>query len=384
MKYNGDRTLNEIVETVETLVSFKTTPSNFTEFERAVYYIENYFNEVPVKIAKHYFNNFPALFISTTGLKHAEILLQAHVDVVNGNDEQFIPRIKNGKMYGRGTSDMKGFVAVAMKIIKDFALRGGENNIALILTFDEEIGSENGAKKMAELGYTGNLIINGDAGYNYAVIYGEKGILKITLEVEASPGRHPYTWEGKNAFELLNEDYNSVIDLFKDKEIATEDDNWHTTYSIYDIEFKNREQYPPHFGKAKMNFYFTENLTVEEIFELIKSKIRHCKIEKFIGSERVYINPESKHVKLLQEIMSNHFGRQIDVRTENGSSDARFYANAGVPIVVLKPVGEDHHGDNEFLVLDLLLPLYYTLKEFILVTLENIKEQSFVEVSNGK
>ena len=55
MKYNGNNTLNEIVETVEKLVSIKTTPSNYAEFERAVEYIENYYSDTSIKIEKHYF-----------------------------------------------------------------------------------------------------------------------------------------------------------------------------------------------------------------------------------------------------------------------------------------------------------------------------------------
>lgn len=384
MKYNGNSKLNEIVETVEELVKFKTTPSNFDEFERAVEYIEEYFSNTSIKIDKHYFNKFPALYISTTGLKHASILMQAHVDVVDGNDSQFMPVIKNSKMYGRGTSDMKGFVAVAMKLIREFENHTSDCNLALVLTFDEEIGSENGAKKMAELGYTCDLLINGDAGYNHSVIYGEKGILKIKLKVEATPGRHPYTWEGKNAFELLNEDYNSIISLFKNKDIATNDDNWHTTYSIYDVAIKNEDQYPPHIAEAKINFYFTEDLSVAEILELIKSRVKHCTVKQFIGSERVFIDPKSIYIQRLHEVMSTHFNREIAIRTENGSSDARFYANDNIPIVILKPVGEDHHGDNEYIDVDALLPLFNSLKDFILISHENLIEKTYREIADVK
>ena len=384
MKYNGNSTLNEIVETVEKLVEFKTTPSNFDEFERAVEYIENYFADTTIIINKEKFNNYPALHISNCGTKHSSVMMQAHVDVVDGNDNQFLPVVKNGKMYGRGTADMKGFVAIAMKLMREYENQSNDISLALVLTFDEEIGSENGAKKMAELGYTGDLIINGDAGYNYSVIYGEKGILKIILKVEATPGRHPYTWEGKNAFELLVEDYNSIISLFKNKDIATNDDNWHTTYSIYDVNVKNEKQYPPHYAEAKMNFYFTEDLTVSEIYNLINKKIKHCKVKQFIGSERVFINPKNYHIKKLHEILTYHFKRKIEIRTENGSSDARFYANDNIPIVILKPVGEDHHGDNENLDINSLLPLFNSLREFISICHFNYKDNSHIEAVDVK
>ncbi|NOX66840.1 MAG: M20 family metallopeptidase [Chlorobi bacterium] len=384
MRYNGNSELNKIVETVGKLVSFKTTPSNFTEFEKAVKFIEEYFSGTSVKIEKMYFNKFPVLYLSTTGEKKVSIMLQGHVDVVDGNESQFNPVIKNGKMFGRGTVDMKGFVAVAMELLKELSEHKSNCDLALALTFDEEIGSENGAEKLAELGYTADLIINGDAGYNYSVIYGEKGILKINLKVEATPGRHPYTWEGKNAFELLIEDYNSIISLFKDKEVATEDDNWYTTYSIYDVKVENKDQYPPHYAEAKMNFYFTENLTVDELLELIQSKTKYCKAEKFIGSERVFMSPKSKQIQLLYEIMTNHFAKEISIRTENGSSDARFYANENIPIVILRPIGEDHHGENEHIDVDALLPLYNSLKEYILVNSENTVKVNTSEAVSAK
>lgn len=384
MKYNGNNVLNKIVETVCQLVSFKTTPSNFTEFEKAVQFIEEYFNGTSVQIEKMYFNKYPALFLSTSGKKKTNIMLQGHVDVVDGNESQFTPVIKNRKIYGRGTVDMKGFVAVAMELLKELSEHKSSCDLALALTFDEEIGSDNGAKKLAELDYSADLIINGDAGYNYSVIYGEKGILKIKLKVEATPGRHPYTWEGKNAFELLNEDYNSIISLFKDKDAATEDNNWYTTYSIYDVKVENKEQYPPHYAEAKMNFYFTEDLAVNDLFELIKSRTKYCSIEKFIGSERVFINPKSKQIQMLYEIMTNHFAREISIRTENGSSDARFYANKNIPIVILRPAGEDHHGINEHIYMDELLPLYNTLKEYILVNSESAVKVNSSEVVSAK
>lgn len=384
MNYNGNSTLNEIVDTVKSLVSFRTTPSNFEEFDRAVKFIEAYFMGTSVKITKYYFNKFPALVISTTGSKHSSVMMQSHIDVVEGNDSQFIPFINDGKMYGRGTADMKGFAALSMKLMKEFADYSSTCNISLALTFDEEIGSENGAKKLAELGYTSDLIINGDAGYNYSVIYAEKGILKIKLTVDAAPGRHPYTWEGKNAFELLKEDYDSIISLFGDKGKATENDNWYTTYSIYDMKIENKELYPPHFAEAKINFYFTESLTIDEIFELIKSKVKYCNVEKFSGSERVFVDPANKYILQMQKIMSSHFNKEITIRTENGSSDARFYANKNIPIVILKPVGEDHHGDNEYVDVDLLLPLYNSLLEFITENNKEITHRTLVEVENDE
>ncbi len=368
--------LQELLKTITDLVRFKTVDGNFAEFEATVDYVEKFFENSNVHIYKHYFNNYPALFISTKDTKKPEIMFQGHLDVVNGKDRQFVPVIKGNRLFGRGTADMKGFDALAMHLIKEISESEEDYGIGLMLTFDEEIGGENGAAKMAELGYGGEKIFNGDGGYNFAVIHGEKGILKFEMEVQAKPGRHPYVWQGKNAFDLLTEDYRAITSLFPFNSKATEEDNWHSTYSIYDVKIENDEFYPPKFAKAKMNIYFTDDLSVDELLAKIISVTQHVKIKKLTGSERVYLNPTDNCILLLQRIMERNFNRKIQIRTENGSSDARFFANSGSPIVIVKVVGEDSHGENENIEIPYLLPLYDSMKEFVR---EAVKKEKTVE-----
>ncbi|NOX17655.1 MAG: M20 family metallopeptidase [Chlorobi bacterium] len=365
MRQEKELILQELLKTIEDLIRFKTVDGNYDEFYASVEYIEKFFEGTGVFIQKHFFGKYPALFISTKETKTPEIMFQGHVDVVNGNPEQFIPKIEGDRLYGRGSVDMKGFDALALHLIRELALSGGDYDVGLMLTFDEEVGSENGASKMAELGYGGKKIFNGDGGYNFAVIHGEKGILKIKLEVSAKPGRHPYVWKGKNAFDLLIDDYRAISKLFPENGIATEDDNWHSTFSIYDVKIENDEFYPPKRAEAKMNIYFTDDLSVNQLLVKILSAAQYTRIKKITGSERVFLNPNDKCVVRLKEIMEQNFGREIIIRTENGSSDARYFTNAGAPIVIVKVVGEDFHGDNERLKIPYLLPLYDSMKEFV-------------------
>lgn len=367
----------ELLELIKKMISFKTTPKNFTEFKKTVKFIRSYFSDSGVTINEHWFNGFPALFIATRETKRPKLLFQGHLDVVNGKEEQFTPRIEGNKLYGRGSVDMKSFVALAMKFVKD----NPDLDVGLIITFDEEIGSENGAKKMAELGYSAELLFNGDGGYNYSVIYGEKGILKFEMKTEANPDRHPYPWKGKNAFDLFVDDYKKLEKIFSENGSATDEDNWHTTYAVYDVKVHNKEFYTPDLAEAKITIYFTEDITTDELIEKIKREFKYSKITPFVKSERVFINPDSPYALELKKIMEKNFGREIALRTENGSSDARFYANAGIPIVIVKMVGEDHHGDNEHILIDKIMPMYKSMEEFALGYLrkENKEELSYAK-----
>ncbi len=355
---------NELLQTIIDLARFRTTENNFPEFEKAVNYIEKFFEGENVFINKHYYNGVPALVMTVKDTKKPRILLQGHLDVVNGNDEQFIPKIAGDKLYGRGTVDMKGFIALAMHVLRDAARK--DLDVGLMITFDEEVGSENGTRRLAEEeGYECEILFNGDGGYNYAVIYGEKGILKFDIKVEAEPGRHPYPWDGENAFDLFVEDYRRITKLFPESKFATDADNWHTTYSIYDIKVFNDEFYPPNKVTAKMNIYFADDITSSALCKKIKDAVRHVSIEKFTASERVFVNPNDFHIQRLRQIMTENFGREIILKTENGSSDARFYANKGIPIVIVKMVGEDHHGANEHILISQILPMYNSVKDFV-------------------
>ncbi len=367
----------ELIELIKTLISFKTTPRNFKEFLKTVQFIKTYFAGSGIVIKEHSFNGFPALFITTRETKHPKLLFQGHLDVVNGKDEQFIPREEGNKLFGRGSVDMKSFVALAMKFLKE----NPESDVGLIVTFDEEIGSENGAEKMAELGYSTDLLFNGDGGYNYSVIYGEKGIVKFKMKTETNPARHPYPWKGKNAFDLFIEDYKKLEDIFPENTIATDNDNWHTTYAVYDVQVENKEFYTPHSVEAKVTIYFTEDISSNELIEKIENEFTHSKITPFVKSERVFINSDSPYTFKLKRIMEKNFGREIVLRTENGSSDARFYANSGIPIVIVKMVGEDHHGENEHILVDEILPMYKSMEEFVYAYLskEKNKELSYVK-----
>ncbi len=380
-KNNGTDITNELLRTITDLVSFKTTENNLSEFEKAANYVERFFEKENVFVKKHVYDGVPAFFITVRDTKKPRILLQGHLDVVNGNEEQFSPKIKGDKLFGRGTVDMKGFVAVAMHLLKDAARSG--DDVGLMITFDEETGSENGAKRLVEEeGYSCDILFNGDGGYNYAVIYGEKGILKFEAEVEAAPGRHPYPWDGENAFDLFVEDYRRITKLFPESKFATDADNWHTTYSIYDVKVFNDEFYPPKKVTAKINIYFADDITTNELCEKIKRTVKHLKIKGFTASERVFINPDSFYVKKLREIMENNFGKKITVRTENGSSDARFFANKNIPIVIVKMVGEDHHGTNEHILIPEIMPMYKSVSDFIKEFSEREKIEQTETVKN--
>ena len=73
------------------------------------------------------------------------IVLSGHTDVVpiDGQDwvtDPFCLRKKGDRLYGRGTTDMKSFSAIALALVPEFVARGIKTPLHFALSYDEEVG----------------------------------------------------------------------------------------------------------------------------------------------------------------------------------------------------------------------------------------------------
>jgi acetylornithine deacetylase len=82
------------------------------------------------------------------------VVLAGHTDVVPVDDQDwstdpFDPVVKDGRIHGRGSCDMKGFIAAALSHVPALVRRRLENPVHLVLTYDEEVGCQ-GAKELVK------------------------------------------------------------------------------------------------------------------------------------------------------------------------------------------------------------------------------------------
>ncbi len=73
------------------------------------------------------------------------VVLSGHTDVVPVADQQwdsdpFTATLRDGRLYGRGTADMKSFIAIALALVPEFQAADLRVPIHLALSYDEELG----------------------------------------------------------------------------------------------------------------------------------------------------------------------------------------------------------------------------------------------------
>ncbi len=117
------------------------------------------------------------------------VILSGHTDVVPVFDEwdtdPFTPEEKDGKFFGRGTCDMKGFDALAIWAFVEALKKGIKRPIQIALSYDEEVGCIGApfmAAEMAKLMPKASAAIIGEPSMMKAVS-GHKGGLGIKTHI---------------------------------------------------------------------------------------------------------------------------------------------------------------------------------------------------------
>jgi succinyl-diaminopimelate desuccinylase len=152
-----------------------------------------------------------------------------HIDVVpcedNWTKDPFGGEIENGKLYGRGTVDMKGSIASflgAVKVIKDLGLNIKYDLDCMFCT-DEEIGVYPGARWLAEKGYFSEHIIwlEGAVADFPAIVLGTSGAVRIELTGYGKSCHSGSNYLGVNAVEEMVPVLEELIKLKRDVEKRT-------------------------------------------------------------------------------------------------------------------------------------------------------------------
>jgi len=154
------------------------------------------------------------------------LYFHGHYDVVPAQSrEQFVPRVENGQLTGRGSADMKAAVAGmihAAAIVKEsgIPLRG---RIGLCIVPDEETGGQGGSRYLDEIGLLGRdgfaMLTPEPTG---GVVWNaNRGAITLRITVKGRPAHVGLQHRGINAFELMLEVARALQKLKSEVEART-------------------------------------------------------------------------------------------------------------------------------------------------------------------
>ena len=153
------------------------------------------------------------------GNKKKPIILSGHTDVVpvskGWSSDPFKVTIKDDKLYGRGSCDMKGFIACVLAYAPILSNSNLDRDIHFSFTFDEETACKGAPiliKELKKRDITNGICIVGEPT-NMKIIDSHKGCYEYTTYFEGLAGHSSEPHKGVSAVEYAARYVNKLIEL---------------------------------------------------------------------------------------------------------------------------------------------------------------------------
>jgi acetylornithine deacetylase/succinyl-diaminopimelate desuccinylase-like protein len=353
------------------LIEFKTITRDFEKNEEALSWIENQIMGLPIHIKRYEKNGFQSLVITTQKTKTPKVMLAAHLDVVKGSDNVFKPTVKDGKLYGRGVFDMKYAIACYLQLLQELKKDIPRSDLGIMITTDEEIGGANGVNYLLnEEKYSCDICVLPDGGANWQLITESKGILQIKVKSSGKSAHGSKPWLGESAVDNLIDflKYLKNEKIFDENYYQRAEEHYCNTVNVGKISGGEVANQVADYAEAILDVRFVSKENEADILNLINKaakKAGKIEIEKIISGYPLKTDEKNIYVS---EFINVAKLNDINIKSTftHGSSDARFFSENKIPVIVLRPNGGGHHSEEEWMDLDSLNEFYKVLKAFVI------------------
>src|SRR6266496_4357883 len=196
---------DEIVALTCELIAIPSTADRPDQLQAAIDYAERYARALPgVYIHRAESDAKPSLIVSLRDTRSPAVMLNAHLDVVAARPDQFQPIVRDGRIYGRASQDMKGSGAVLLRLMRDLAALPEPPDVGFMFVSDEEIGGEHGTGYLARQGWGCGFFLAAEPT-DLQICYAQKGAMWVELFLPGKPAHGSRPWDGKNAIASLRD-----------------------------------------------------------------------------------------------------------------------------------------------------------------------------------
>ena len=300
------------------------------------------------------------------------IIFSGHTDVVpvskGWSTDPFVATVKGDKLFGRGSCDMKGFIACVLAYVPTLSTNNLNRDIHFSFTFDEEtacIGAPLLIKELKKRNIQEGICIIGEPT-NMKIIDAHKGMNEYTIHFEGLAGHSSQPHKGVNAIEYATRYINKLLELRKELiKRAPKDcifDPPHSTLSVGGIsggiahnviadkckvEWETRPvvRKDGEFVTEQIDKFVNEELLPQMRKIFPNSNIRKETIGEVIGFNRI---KNSEACEFVSNITGDNSREVVSFGTEAG-----LFQEIGISTVVCGPGSiEQAHKIDEFIELN--------------------------------
>ncbi|WP_031433174.1 succinyl-diaminopimelate desuccinylase [Methylomarinum vadi] len=270
----------------------------------------------------------------------------------------FEPTIRDGKLYGRGTADMKGSIAAFVTALERFLAEHPDHqgSIAVMLTSDEEGIATHGVVKVVEVLEQRNEKIDwclvgepsSSTRVGDVIRVGRRGSLCAKLTVKGIQGHVAYPEIAENPIhslapalkELTEEVWDHGNDYFPPTSLQVSNINGGT----------GAENIIPGEIEVQFNLRFCTELDEETIKRRVHAILGKHKLKYELDwrlSGNPFLTSQGELIEAAHAAIKQVAGLNTVNDTGGGTSDGRFVAPTGAQVIELGPLNESIHKVNE-------------------------------------
>ncbi len=207
-----NNTSPKLLEMIEQLIATPSVscvdPSIDQSNLNVIHLLANWLTELGFKVEELPVANGKANLIATLGSGNGGLILAGHTDTVPYDEarwqhDPFKLTLNNDRLYGLGTSDMKAFLALAIKAAISFAASEYKHPLIILATSDEETTMA-GAKALVDAGKPAAryAVIGEPTGMKPVRMH--KGIMMEAIRITGLAGHSSNPAYGHNALEAMH------------------------------------------------------------------------------------------------------------------------------------------------------------------------------------
>lgn len=287
---------------------------------------------------------------------HTDVVPTGNLDA--WNTDPFVPIIREGKLYGRGSADMKTALAAMVVASERFVAKHPDHkgSIAFLITSDEEGPSINGTVKVVETldarqeKMTWCLVGEPSSTHKLGDIIknGRRGSLNGVLTVKGKQGHVAYPHLAINpihtASKAIAELCETVWDYGNEYFPAT-------SFQISNIQAgTGATNVVPGNMTVTFNFRYSTEVTADELKARVLQILDHYQVDYDIEwtlSGLPFLTPVGELVNAARQAIRNVTGVETELSTSGGTSDGRFIAPTGAQVLELGLLNATIHQVNE-------------------------------------
>ncbi|MGB2710800.1 MAG: M20/M25/M40 family metallo-hydrolase [Conexibacter sp.] len=344
----------------ERLISYDT--SRPEELAAAAAFVKGWLEAREIEVREHAHNGLPVLVADVGPADGPVVILHGHLDVVPGHQEQYEPRVEGDRLVGRGAYDMKGGLAAMMCALKDCAAQQ-QVRVRFLCVPDEEAEDvdQRSTDELVRSGMRADFAITGEPT-NLHIGIQAKGVLAMRIVVSGRSAHGSTPWLGDSA--VLK-----AFDVFRQIEampFARESSELFDRPSINlgRIEGGDVFNKVPDRCEMVVDVRYLPSQDPGAILAQIRT-LPDVTVARTLTRAPAHVSRTNPYVRALRDAVGRTIEGEALSVGRDGASDAISFLEAGIPAVEFGPVGEGHHGPDEWVSIASLRRYREALGDFV-------------------